>query len=312
MCGIVAYLGNNDAYPIILNGLKRLEYRGYDSAGICLYNGSKLQTKKTKGKISKLEKQISKLSSFTGNMGIGHTRWATHGEPNDKNSHPHVSNSKDLHIVHNGIIENYFSIKQELIEEGFNFYSDTDTEVLINLIEYIQIKEKVKLGEAVQMALQQVVGAYSIAVIDIKKPDEIVVARLGSPLCIGIGNNEHFIGSDVTPFLDHTKDVVYLEDGEMAIIRNHKRTQYRKIDDDSFTNPTIEKLEIDLAKIQKQGFEHFMLKEIFEQPSAVIDTLRGRLKLKKGIIKMSGVDDYIDKFIAADKITIVALSLIHI
>jgi len=306
MCGIVGYLGNNDAYPIILNGLKRLEYRGYDSAGICLYNGSKLQTKKTKGKISKLEKQISKLSSFTGNMGIGHTRWATHGEPNDKNSHPHVSNSKDLHIVHNGIIENYFSIKQELIEEGFNFYSDTDTEVLINLIEYIQIKEKVKLGEAVQMALQQVVGAYSIAVIDIKKPDEIVVARLGSPLCIGIGNNEHFIGSDVTPFLDHTKDVVYLEDGEMAIIRNHKRTQYRKIDDDSFTNPTIEKLEIDLAKIQKQGFEHFMLKEIFEQPSAVIDTLRGRLKSKKGIIKMSGVDDYIDKFIAADKITIVA------
>ena len=306
MCGIVAYLGNNDAYPIILNGLKRLEYRGYDSAGICLYNGSKLQTKKTKGKISKLEKQISKLSSFAGNMGIGHTRWATHGEPNDKNSHPHVSNSKDLHIVHNGIIENYFSIKQELIEEGFNFYSDTDTEVLINLIEYIQIKEKVKLGEAVQMALQQVIGAYSIAVIDIKKPDEIVVARLGSPLCIGIGNNEHFIGSDVTPFLDHTKDVVYLEDGEMAIIRNHKSTQYRKIDDDSFTNPTIEKLEIDLAKIQKQGFEHFMLKEIFEQPSAVIDTLRGRLKLKKGVIKMSGVDDYIDKFIAADKITIVA------
>ena len=306
MCGIVGYLGNNDAYPIILNGLKRLEYRGYDSAGICLYNGSKLQTKKTKGKISKLEKQISKLSSFAGNMGIGHTRWATHGEPNDKNSHPHISNSKDLHIVHNGIIENYFSIKQELIEEGFNFYSDTDTEVLINLIEYIQIKEKVKLGEAVQMALQQVIGAYSIAVIDIKKPDEIVVARLGSPLCIGIGNNEHFIGSDVTPFLDHTKDVVYLEDGEMAIIRNHKRTQYRKIDDDSFTNPTIEKLEIDLAKIQKQGFEHFMLKEIFEQPSAVIDTLRGRLKSKKGIIKMSGVDDYIDKFIAADKITIVA------
>ena len=306
MCGIVAYLGNNDAYPIILNGLKRLEYRGYDSAGICLYNGSKLQTKKTKGKISKLEKQISKLSSFAGNMGIGHTRWATHGEPNDKNSHPHISNSKDLHIVHNGIIENYFSIKQELIEEGFNFYSDTDTEVLVNLIEYIQIKEKIKLGEAVQMALQQVVGAYSIAVIDIKKPDEIVVARLGSPLCIGIGNNEHFIGSDVTPFLDHTKDVVYLEDGEMAIIRNHKSTQYRKIDDDSFTNPTIEKLEIDLAKIQKQGFDHFMLKEIFEQPSAVVDTLRGRLKLKKGIIKMAGVDDYIDKFIAADKITIVA------
>ena len=306
MCGIVAYLGNNDAYPIILNGLKRLEYRGYDSAGICLYNGSKFQTKKTKGKISKLEKQISKLSSFTGNLGIGHTRWATHGEPNNKNSHPQMSNSKDLHIVHNGIIENYFSIKQELIDEGFNFHSDTDTEVLVNLIEHIQIKENVKLGEAVQMALQQVVGAYSIAVIDFKKPDEIVAARLGSPLCIGIGDNEHFIGSDITPFLDHTKNVVYLEDGEMAIIRNHKRTQYRKIDDDSFTNPTVEKLEIDLAKIQKKGFDHFMLKEIFEQPSAVIDTLRGRLKLKSGMIKMAGVDDYIDKFIAADKITIVA------
>jgi len=306
MCGIVGYIGNNDAYPIIINGLKRLEYRGYDSAGICLYNGSKLQTKKTKGKISKLEKQISKLSSFTGNMGIGHTRWATHGEPNNANSHPHMSNSKDLHIVHNGIIENYFSIKQELISEGFNFYSDTDTEVLVNLIEYIQIKESVKLGEAVQMALQQVVGAYSIAVVDAKKPDEIVVARLGSPLCIGIGNGEHFIGSDVTPFLDHTKNVVYLEDGEMAIIRNHKKTHFRKIEDDSFTNPTVEKLGIDLAKIQKQGFDHFMLKEIFEQPHAVVDTLRGRLKLKEGVIKMAGIDEYIDKFITADKITIIA------
>ena len=183
--------------------------------------------------------------------GIAHTRWATHGQPSQKNAHPHESNGS-IYIVHNGIIENYSSLKQILIEKGYEFNTDTDTEVLINLIEYIQIKEKIKLGEAVQMALQQVVGAYSIAVIDIKKPDEIVVARLGSPLCIGIGNNEHFIGSDVTPFLDHTKDVVYLEDGEMAIIRNHKRTQYRKIDDDSFTNPTVEKLEIDLAKIQKQ------------------------------------------------------------
>ena len=306
MCGIVGYIGSKDAYPIILNGLKRLEYRGYDSAGICLYSNGKIASKKSKGQISKLEMKISKLKSFSGFMGIGHTRWATHGEPNDNNSHPHSSNSNELHIVHNGIIENYSSLKKELVNEGFVFYTDTDTEVLVNLIEYLQIKEKIKLGEAVQLALNYVVGAYAIAVIDIKKPDEIVVARLGSPLCIGIGDDEYFIGSDVTPFLDHTKNVIYLNDGEMAIIRNHKQTKYRKIKDDSFTNPTVEKLEIDLAKIQKGGFDHFMLKEIYEQPKAVIDTLRGRLKTKSGIIKMSGVDDYIDKFLAANKITIVA------
>ena len=306
MCGIVGYIGSKDAYPIILNGLKRLEYRGYDSAGICLYNNGKLVSKKSKGKISKLEKKISKHKSFNGAIGIGHTRWATHGEPNDKNSHPHSSNSNELYIVHNGIIENYTSLKQELINEGYKFYTDTDTEVLVNLIEYIQTKENIKLGEAVQLALKYVVGAYAIAVIDTKKPDEIVVARLGSPLCIGVGEDEYFIGSDVTPFLDHTKDVIYLKDGEMAIIRNHKRTQYRKIKDDSFTNPTVEKLEIDLAKIQKKGFEHFMLKEIYEQPKAIVDTLRGRLNTKNGLIKMAGVDDYIDKFLSANKITIVA------
>ncbi len=306
MCGIVGYIGSKDAFPIILNGLKRLEYRGYDSSGICLYDNGKLVSKKAKGKISKLEKKISKLKSFSGAIGIGHTRWATHGEPNDKNSHPHSSNSNELYIVHNGIIENYASLKQELITEGYKFHSDTDTEVLVNLIEHIQIKENIKLGEAVQLALKYVVGAYAIAVIDIKKPDEIVVARLGSPLCIGVGEDEYFIGSDVTPFLDHTKDVIYLKDGEMAIIRNHKRTQYRKIKDDSFTNPTVEKLKIDLAKIQKKGFDHFMLKEIYEQPKAIVDTLRGRLNTKSGIIKMSGVDDYIDKFLSANKITVVA------
>ena len=306
MCGIVGYLGLKDASPIILNGLKRLEYRGYDSAGISIYNGNKILTRKSKGKINKLEKRITKIKSFKGNLGIGHTRWATHGEPSNENSHPHASNSNELHIVHNGIIENYSSLKEELIAKGFHFNSDTDTEVLVNLIEYIQTKEKIKLGEAVQLALNQVVGAYSIAVIDIKKPDEIVVAKLGSPLCIGIGKDEYFVGSDVTPFLDHTKKVVYLKDGEMAIIRNHKPTQYRKIRDDSFINPTIEKLEINLAKIQKKGFDHFMLKEIFEQPSAVVDTLRGRLKVKSGVIKMSGIDDYIDKFISTNKITIIA------
>jgi len=306
MCGIVGYLGLKDASPIILNGLKRLEYRGYDSAGISIYNGNKILTRKSKGKINKLEKSITKIKSFKGNLGIGHTRWATHGEPSNENSHPHASNSNELHIVHNGIIENYSSLKEELIAKGFHFNSDTDTEVLVNLIEHIQTKEKIKLGEAVQSALNQVVGAYSIAVIDIKKPDEIVVAKLGSPLCIGIGKDEYFVGSDVTPFLDHTKKVVYLKDGEMAIIRNHKPTRYRKIKDDSFINPTIEKLEINLAKIQKKGFDHFMLKEIFEQPSAVVDTLRGRLKVKSGVIKMSGIDDYIDKFISTNKITFIA------
>jgi glucosamine--fructose-6-phosphate aminotransferase (isomerizing) len=225
MCGIVGYLGLKDASPIILNGLKRLEYRGYDSAGISIYNGNKILTRKSKGKIDTLEKSITKVKSFKGNLGIGHTRWATHGEPNNKNAHPHVSNSNELHIVHNGIIENYSSLKEELITKGFHFNSDTDTEVLVNLIEYIQIKEKIKLGEAVQLALNQVVGAYAIAVIDIKKPDEIVVAKLGSPLCIGIGKDEYFVGSDVTPFLDHTKKVVYLKDGEMAMIRNHKPTR---------------------------------------------------------------------------------------
>lgn len=306
MCGIVGYLGSKDASLIILNGLKRLEYRGYDSAGISIYNGNKILTRKSKGKINKLEKSITKVKSFKGNLGIGHTRWATHGEPSNENSHPHTSNSNELHIVHNGIIENYSSLKEELIAKGFHFNSDTDTEVLVNLIEYIQTKEKIKLGEAVQLALNQVVGAYSIAVIDIKKPDEIVVAKLGSPLCIGIGKDEYFVGSDVTPFLDHTKKVVYLKDGEMAIIRNHKPTRYRKIGDDSFISPIIEKLEINLARIQKKGFDHFMLKEIFEQPSAVVDTLRGRLKVKSGMIKMSGIDDYIDKFISTNKITIIA------
>ena len=306
MCGIVGYLGLKDASPIILNGLKRLEYRGYDSAGISIYNGNKILTRKSKGKIDTLEKSITKVKSFKGNLGIGHTRWATHGEPSNKNAHPHTSNSNELHIVHNGIIENYSSLKEELIAKGFHFNSDTDTEVLVNLIEYIQIKEKIKLGEAVQLALNQVVGAYSIAVIDIKKPNEIVVAKLGSPLCIGIGKDEYFVGSDVTPFLDHTKKVVYLKDGEMAIIRNHKPTRYRKIGDDSFISPIIEKLEINLARIQKKGFDHFMLKEIFEQPSAVVDTLRGRLKVKSGMIKMSGIDDYIDKFISTNKITIIA------
>ena len=306
MCGIVGYLGEREALPIILNGLKRLEYRGYDSAGIAIYNGSSISVCKSKGKISKLEKQLQKRKNLSGSVGVGHTRWATHGEPNNINAHPQYSNSNKLCIVHNGIIENYSTIKQKLIKEGYTFKSDTDTEVLINLIEYVKIKENVKLGEAVQTALNQVIGAYAIAVIDNDKPDEIVVAKLGSPLCIGVGKDEHFIGSDVTPFIEFTKNVIYLEDGELAIIRNHKETLFRKIVDDSKISPTINKLELSLDKIEKQGFDHYMLKEIYEQPKAIQDTLRGRLNISKGIIKLSGIDDYINKFLSAKKITIIA------
>jgi len=306
MCGIVGYLGEREALPIILNGLKRLEYRGYDSSGIAIYNGSSISACKSKGKISKLEKQLQKRKNLSGSVGVGHTRWATHGEPNNINAHPQYSNSNKLCIVHNGIIENYSTIKQKLIKEGYTFKSDTDTEVLINLIEYVKIKENVKLGEAVQTALNQVIGAYAIAVIDNDKPDEIVVAKLGSPLCIGVGKDEHFIGSDVTPFIEFTKNVIYLEDGELAIIRNHKDTLFRKIVDDSKISPTINKLELSLDKIEKQGFDHYMLKEIYEQPKAIQDTLRGRLNISKGIIKLSGIDDYINKFLSAKKITIIA------
>jgi len=306
MCGIVGYIGNRNCLPIIINGLKRLEYRGYDSAGLAIHNGSNIMSCKAKGKISKLEKQLKKRKEICGGVGIGHTRWATHGEPNNSNAHPQFSNSKKLCLVHNGIIENYLTIKQKLIKEGFSFNSETDTEVLVNLIQFIKDKNNVKLGEAVQVALNQVIGAYAIAVINNDKPDEIVVAKLGSPLCVGIGEDEYFIGSDVTPFIEFTKDVVYLEDGELAIIRNHKETFFRKIDDDSSISPTISKLELSLDKTEKQGFDHYMLKEIYEQPKAIKDTLRGRLNISKGIIKMSGMDDYINKFISAKKITMIA------
>ena len=306
MCGIVGYIGNRESLPIILNGLKRLEYRGYDSAGVAVYNGSSVVYCKSKGKISKLEKSLTKRKKLNGVLGIGHTRWATHGEPNNINAHPQFSNSNEICLVHNGIIENYFTLKQQLIKEGYKFKSETDTEVLVNLIEYIQKKENIKLGEAVHLALNQVVGAYAIAVIDEKKPDEIIVAKLGSPLCIGVGDNEYFVGSDVTPFIEFTKNVIYLKDGELAIIRNHKKTFFRKISDDSKISPTVNKLELSLDKIEKKGFDHYMLKEIYEQPKAIKDTLRGRLKISKGLIKLSGMDDYINKFLSTNKITIIA------
>jgi len=222
MCGIVGYIGYREAYPIILNGLKRLEYRGYDSAGVALFDGENIKLSKTKGKVIDLEQKIESGISTNGTLGIGHTRWATHGIPNDINSHPHYSNSGNLVIIHNGIIENYESLKKELIKRGYTFNSDTDTEILINLIEDVKEKENVKLGKAVQIALNQVVGAYAIAVFDKNKPNEIVVAKLGSPLAIGVGDDEFFIASDATPFLEYTKNAIYLEDEEMAIIRRDK------------------------------------------------------------------------------------------
>ena len=306
MCGIVGYIGYRDAYPVILKGLQRLEYRGYDSAGIALYDGSEIKLSKTKGKVADLEAKVSKQINPIGNLGIGHTRWATHGVPNDVNSHPHFSNSGDLVIIHNGIIENYGALKKELIKRGYKFSSDTDTEVLVNLIEDIQKNNDLKLGKAVQVALNQVVGAYAIAVFDIKKPNEIVVARLGSPLAIGVGENEFFIASDASPFIEYTNNAVYLEDEEMAVVRLHKPLNVRNIKDDRIVSPYVQELKINLEQIEKGGYDHFMLKEIFEQPNAIKDTYRGRLLTNEGIIKMAGVEDNMGKFLNANRIIIIA------
>ena len=306
MCGIVGYIGKREAYPIIINGLKRLEYRGYDSAGIALFDGSDIQLSKTKGKVVDLEARVESEISSKGNLGIGHTRWATHGIPNDINSHPHYSNSGDLVIIHNGIIENYGSIKKELINRGYTFKSDTDTEVLVNLIEDIKIKENVKLGKAVQIALNQVVGAYAIALFDKNKPDEIVVAKLGSPLAIGIGEDEFFVASDASPFIEFTNNAIYLDDEEMAIIRLGREVEVRKIKNDKLVAPYIHELQLNLEQIEKGGYDHFMLKEIYEQPSVIKDTYRGRLLADQGIIRLGGLEDYIPKFINADRIIIVA------
>ena len=306
MCGIVGYIGYREAYPIVIKGLKRLEYRGYDSAGIMLYDGKDLKVSKTKGKVADLEEKSSHEISTNGTIGIGHTRWATHGVPNDVNSHPHLSNSGNLAIIHNGIIENYEPLKKELIKRGYVFHSDTDTEVLINLIEEIQKKENLKLGKAVQVALNQVVGAYAICVFDKKNPDEIVAARLGSPLAIGVGEGEYFIASDASPFIEYTSNCIYLEDEEMAIVRLHKPLKIRKIKDDSLVDPYIQELQMNLEQIEKGGYDHFMLKEIYEQPNVIKDTYRGRLHANEGIIQMAGVEDNLEKFINAPRILIIA------
>lgn len=306
MCGIVGYIGHREAYPIVLQGLQRLEYRGYDSAGIALYDGKDLKVSKTKGKVADLKERLEKEITTHGSVAIGHTRWATHGVPNDVNSHPHYSNSGDLVIIHNGIIENYDALRQELIKRGYTFKSDTDTEVLVNLIEDVKTKEGVKLGKAVQIALNQTIGAYAIAVFDKTKPNEIVVARLGSPLAIGVGEDEFFIASDATPFIEYTNNAIYLEDGEMAVVRRHKDLKIRKIKNDKLVVPYIQELQLNLEQIEKGGYEHFMLKEIYEQPQAIKDTFRGRMLANEGIIRMAGIDDNLEKFKNARRIIIIA------
>ena len=306
MCGIVGYIGHRNASPIILDGLKRLEYRGYDSSGMALYDGNQLKVTKTKGKVAALEAKLLAEGNNSGYIGMGHTRWATHGIPNDENSHPHISNSGDLVIIHNGIIENYDTLKTELIKRGYTFESDTDTEVLVNLIEEIQTKTGLKLGEAVQMALKEVVGAYAIVVFDIIKPDELVVAKMGSPLAIGIGDNEYFIGSDASPFLAFTNKAIYLEDGQVALVRTHKPLKIWEVEDNASTPLLVQELKMSLEATEKGGYEHFMLKEIYEQPNAIKDTYRGRLLANEGLIKMAGIEDHLTKFLNAERIIIVA------
>lgn len=305
MCGIVGYLGDKDAYPILINGLKRLEYRGYDSAGVAIHNGNDVTLYKCKGKVVDLENHING-GATNGGTGIGHTRWATHGEPNDVNAHPHASQSGDIVMIHNGIIENYDVIKKELLKRGYTFKSQTDTEVLVNFIEDIKINEGVKLGEAVRIALSKVVGAYAIAIIDKNKPEQIIAARKSSPLVIGVGNyGEFYIASDATPIVEHTKNVVYLEDGQIAILRKGKELKLVDAKDNPQT-PYIQELDLQLEQLEKGGYDHFMLKEIYEQPRSVHDSMRGRLNLEKGVVSLGGIKDHQQKILNAKRIIIVA------
>src|SRR3990170_3556966 len=299
MCGIVGYTGPREAYPIIIKGLKRLEYRGYDSTGVALQNGNGLNVFKKKGKVAELEDTIVGKDLFA-HVGIGHTRWATHGEPNDRNAHPHQSASGKLAMIHNGIIENYTQLKNELLKKGYTFKSDTDTEVLLNFIEEIKTNNNCSLEEAVRIALKRVVGAYVILLMDEDDPETIIAARKGSPLVIGIGKGEHFLGSDASPMLEYTKEVVYVNDYELAIIRPDELI-LKNLGNEKIT-PYVQKLDLELAATEKGGFEHFMLKEIFEQPHTIYDCMRGRLDAKAGTIRMKGVHDNIDKLTKANRI----------
>ncbi len=307
MCGIVGYTGFQDAYDIVINGLRRLEYRGYDSAGIVLENkDNKLEVEKTKGKVDDLV-NISEQLKGTAKIGMGHTRWATHGVPSDRNSHPHLSNNGKIAIIHNGIIENYDTIKTMLTEKGFSFKSETDTEVLVNLIQYfMDLNVEMDFPTAVRYALNEVYGAYAITVMHEEYPGVLIVGRLGSPLAIGIGDKEYFIASDASPFVEFTKEAIYLEEGHMATISLENGVDIRTITENSKIQPEIQELKLSLEQIEKGGYEHFMLKEIFEQPKSVHDTMRGRLLVDEGIIKMAGIWDHMEKFRNANRIIIIA------
>ncbi len=303
MCGIVAYVGKENAYPILIKGLKRLEYRGYDSAGIALMIENKIKIFKKKGKVSDLE-EFTKSLNLHSNIGIGHTRWATHGEPNDVNAHPHYSGNNRLAIIHNGIIENYLTLKKELIKRGHQFVSDTDTEVLAHLIEEIQENEKCDLVEAVRIALNEVIGAYAIVIMSEENPNRLIAAKKSSPLVVGIGKDAYYLASDATPIIEYTKDVVYLEDEEIVVVEPGKDLKLLTIHKE-YKTPYIQQLEMNLESIEKGGFDHFMLKEIFEQPQSIKDSFRGRLDSEKGHVFLGGISEYEQKLLNARRIIIV-------
>lgn len=302
MCGIVGYIGSKEAYPILINGLKRLEYRGYDSAGIALYNGG-LQVHKCKGKVNDLEKHAAKESKVS-NIGIGHTRWATHGEPSNRNAHPHVSQNGHFSMIHNGIIENYAPLKTRLINRGYKFKSETDSEVLVNLIEYIYLKGKVSAEIAVRLALTKISGAYGIIVLCNNEPDQLITARKGSPIVVGIGDKEYYVASDASPIIEYTKSVIYLNDGDVAILKKNEFILKTILND--LIEPDVQELDLEVEAIEKQGYDHFMMKEIFEQPRSILDTFRGRLTKDNEDIKLGGLIDVMDRLDQAERIVIVA------
>jgi glutamine---fructose-6-phosphate transaminase (isomerizing) len=302
MCGIVAYVGHREACPVIIKGLKRLEYRGYDSAGVALMNGD-LTIYKKKGKVAELEAFIAD-KDVHGNIGMGHTRWATHGEPNDKNAHPHYSSSENIAIIHNGIIENYAALKTLLVEKGHTFKSDTDSEVFINLIEDIRTNNNCTMPEAVRLAMHEVVGAYAIVVLSKDSPNQLIAARKGSPLVVGVGKGEYFLASDATPIVEYTNDVIYINDYELVIIKDGE-LEIRSMEDIQQT-PYVHRLELELESIEKGGYDHFMLKEIYEQPRSILDSMRGRMIAESNHLMMSGIREFKNKFVTADRIIIVA------
>ena len=302
MCGIVAYVGNREAYPLIIKGLKRLEYRGYDSSGVALLNGNGLVVHKKKGKVSDLETELSEKNTQA-HLGMGHTRWATHGEPNDTNAHPHYSNDRKLALIHNGIIENYATLKQKLQQKGHVFTSETDSEVLIHFIEDVRKETGKPLEEAVRLALQEVVGAYAIVIMSDEHPRQLIAARKGSPLVIGIGEDEYFFASDATPIIEYTKDVVYLDDYEIAVVKDNELNILNL--DNIPQAPYIQKLELELDAIEKGGYEHFMLKEIFEQPRSIADSMRGRVRAEEAHLQLGGLRNYLDKLADSKRIVII-------